>query len=222
MAATEASYFTAIAAEDAALVGQLIASRKSVNEISSEPQHYGRTPLHLCVWQNFVEGAKLLLDAGADINSLDQLHDTPFLLCGAEGRLEILTHLYKNAERTMKFGSQTSQRWKTSVPDYTIVNRFGGSALIPACERGHVAVVALLLEKGMDANHQNHYHWTGLLEAIVLGGDDREHVDIVSLLIKGGADVNLEDGQGQTPLSLAKRNGYHRIAALLSAAGAHE
>ncbi|CAC9460746.1 conserved hypothetical protein [Leishmania infantum JPCM5] len=219
---SETTYFTAIANRDVEALKVLIAQNRNVNEVAQDPALYHRTPLHICVWENFVEGAKLLLDAGADVNALDDLHDSPYLLSAAEGRQEIMEHIYKNAERTMRYGSQTSLRMKTSVPDHSIVNRFGGSALIPACERGHVEMVRLLLQKGVDVNHYNYYHWTGLLEAIELGGDDREHVDIVRLLIENGADVNKVDGAGKTPLYLARKRKYKRIAALLEAAGGHE
>ncbi|KAG5510432.1 hypothetical protein GH5_06631 [Leishmania sp. Ghana 2012 LV757] len=216
------TYFTAIANRDIEALKALIAQDRNVNEVSQDPALYHRTPLHICVWDNFVEGAKLLLDAGADVNALDDLHDSPYLLCGAEGRQEIMEHIYKNAERTVRYGSQTSRRMKTSVPDLSIVNRFGGSALIPACERGHVDMVRLLAEKGVDVNHCNFYNWTGLLEAIELGGDDREHVEIVKILIDNGADVNQVDGDGNTPLYLARKRNHKRIAALLEAAGGHE
>ncbi|CAJ1014257.1 Ankyrin repeats (3 copies)/Ankyrin repeat/Ankyrin repeats (many copies), putative [Leishmania lindenbergi] len=219
---SEMTYFTAITNRDVEAMKTLIAQNCNVNEVAQDPALYHRTPLHMCVWDNFVEGAKLLLDAGADVNALDDLHDSPYLLSGAEGRQEIMEHIYKNAERTMRYGSQTSCRMKTSVPDYSIVNRFGGSALIPACERGHVEMVRLLVQKGVDVNHYNHYHWTGLLEAIELGGDDREHVEIVRILIENGADVNQVDGAGKTPLYLARKREQKRITALLEAAGGHE
>lgn len=225
MSATDAGekdYFTAIANRDLEMIRELIATHANVNAVSQEPGMYHRSPLHMCVWDNYVEGARLLLDAGADVNLLDDLHDSPFLLSGAEGRLEILQHIYRNAERTMKYGGQGSRRMKTSVPDNAVVNRFGGSALIPACERGHVEVVRLLVSKGVDVNHYNYYDWTGLLEAIELGGDDNEHVEIVKILIENGVDVNQLDGQKKTPLFLARKRKQKRIIALLEAAGAHE
>ncbi|KAK7193954.1 Ankyrin repeats (3 copies)/Ankyrin repeat/Ankyrin repeats (many copies) [Novymonas esmeraldas] len=219
---SEMTYFTAIANRDAAAVKLLISQHRNVNEVAQDPGMYHRTPLHMCVWDNFVEGARLLLDAGADVNALDDLHDSPYLLSGAEGRQEIMEHIYKNAERTRRTEGKGSPQWKASVPDYTIVNRYGGTALIPACERGHVEMVRLLVQKGVDVNHYNHYNWTGLLEAIELGGDDDEHVEIVKILIENGVDVNQVDGAGKTPLYLARKRRQRRIAALLEAAGGHE
>ena len=55
------------------------------------------------------------------------------------------------------------------TPDLTIRNRFGGNALIPACERAHVEAVPLLLKAGIDVNHVNNLGWTCLLEIVILG-----------------------------------------------------
>ena len=61
--------------------------------------------------------------------SSDDRLDNPFLYAGAEGLLDIL-------RLTIEAGA-----------DPTLTNRFGGTALIPASERGHVEVVRELLTR---------------------------------------------------------------------------
>ncbi|EAN83390.1 hypothetical protein C3747_44g96 [Trypanosoma cruzi] len=197
-AGAEADFFRAVAKKDLTLLRRLIAAKKDVN-IRGERN---RTPLHMCVWDNYVDGARVLLEAGADINVYDDLHDTPFLLAGAEGRVEIMKHMLKYAK-----------------PDLTLCNRYGGSALIPACERGHVEMVNLLIKAGVNVDHVNDFGWTGLLEVLELGGDDLDHVEITKALIAAGVDVNLADREGRTPLYLAKKHNLKRITKLLEEAG---
>jgi len=43
----------------------------------------------------------------------------------------------------------------------------GGNALIPACERGHIDTVTVLLTTKIDVNHVNNLGWTCLLEAVI-------------------------------------------------------
>ena len=104
--------------------------------------------------------------------------------------------------------------------DLKSLNRYEGTALIPAAERGHVETVRTLIAAGVDVNHVNRLGWTALLEAIILGSGGQRHQDIVDALVKGGADVNLADGQGVTPLQHARSRHYDRIEAILVAAGA--
>lgn len=49
-----------------------------------------RTPLLLATRANAIDTARLLIEAGADVNARDMIRDTPFLYAGAEGRTEIL------------------------------------------------------------------------------------------------------------------------------------
>ena len=98
---------------------------------------------------------------------------------------------------------------------------FGGTALIPAAERGHVDVVAeLLTHSDVDVNHVNNLGWTALLEAIVLSDGGPRHQQIVQLLIAHGATVNLPDKDGVTPLQHARQRGFAVIERLLLQAGA--
>lgn len=167
------------------------------------PDASGRTPLLLAVQAGDVTEARRLIAAGADINAQAANKDTPWLLAGALGRTEMLAAMLE----------------KGGV-DYALRNRYGGDALIPACERGHVETVTLLLEKSeIDVNHVNDLGWTCLLEAVILGDGGAAHQEIVGLALKHGADVNLADRDGVTPLGNAVEHGHDAIAKQLRDAG---
>lgn len=163
----------------------------------------GRTPLMAATYHNHVDAAKILIAAGANVNAQDKILNSPFLYAGAEGFTEIV-------KMCMKAGV-----------DYKVFNRYGGSALIPACEHAHVEVVAALLsDKNFPIDHINRLGWTGLLEAVVLGTGSAQHVQVVKMLIAAGADLNIADKDGVTSLTHAKRKGQTEIARLLEQAGA--
>ncbi|MBX3012422.1 MAG: ankyrin repeat domain-containing protein [Caldilineaceae bacterium] len=189
----------AAARGDTATVLQLLAAGAALNR----QDEAGRTPILAATQGNHVETVRALIDAGADIHRQDRRLDNPFLYAGAEGLLEIL-------KLTIDAGANPK-----------LTNRFGGTALIPAAERGHVEVVqTLLTDTDVDVNHVNNLGWTALLEAIILSDGGPAHVAIVQLLLEAGADVNLADGQGVTPLVHARQRGFTAIVDLLEAAGA--
>ena len=163
----------------------------------------GRTPVMAATYGRHVKAVEALIKAGADVNLRDITLNNPFLLAGAEGMVDIL-------DLAAKAGA-----------DPRITNRYGGTALIPAAERGHVdAVNYLLAHTKVDVNHVNYLGWTALLEAIVLSDGGPRHQEIVAALIRHGADINLADRFGRTPLHHARERGYKKIQALLEAAGA--
>lgn len=161
----------------------------------------GRTALLLAVAGNHVAMAKALLAAGASPNAQASNRDTPWLLAGASGRAEIVA-----AMLPLK-------------PDLSLRNRYGGNALIPACERAHVETVKLLLTSGIDVNHVNDLGWTCLLEIVILGDGGSRHQEVAKLVLAAGADPNLADRDGLTPLAHAKARGQGVIAELIEQAG---
>ncbi|MFD3943284.1 ankyrin repeat domain-containing protein [Streptomyces sp. NPDC058579] len=162
-----------------------------------------RTPLLLAARADRVEAAALLVAAGADPDARDSRADTPWLVTGVTGSVPMMRVLLP------------------AGPDLTLTNRFGGTSLIPAAERGHVAYVrAVLRETDMDVDHVNRLGWTALLEAVILGDGGLPHEEIVELLITAGADPLLADHDGTTPLDHARRRGFAGIAGLLAAATA--
>lgn len=76
---------------------------------------------------------------------------------------------------------------RCSRPTPTRTNRFGGIALIPAADRGHVECVREILKTKIDIDHVNKLGWTALLEAIILGESGPRHTEVVRLLEQPGA-----------------------------------
>jgi ankyrin repeat protein len=191
----------AATAGDLAAIRALLAAGLPIDARDTD----GRTPVLAATYARQAAAVAALIEAGADVDIRDNRLDNVFLYAGANGLLDIL-----------RLANEAGA-------DPAITNRFGGIALIPACERGHVETVRYLLaESDVDVDHVNRLGWTGLLEAIILSDGGPAHQEIVRLLIEAGADVDLADGDGVTPLSHARSRGYDEIAALLVEAGARE
>ena len=182
---------------DLAAVNRLIAAGADLEQRDGQRQ----TPLLLAVAGNHVAVAKALLAAGASPNAQAANQDTPWLLAGASGRTEIIA-----AMLPLK-------------PDLTIRNRYGGNALIPACERAHVETAKLLLTSGIDVNHVNNLGWNCLLEIVILGDGGPRHQQVARLVLDAGADPNLPDKDGVSPLQHARKRGQNEVAKLITAAG---
>jgi ankyrin repeat protein len=159
-----------------------------------------RTPLLLAVRADNVAVAKLLIDAGADVNAKDNIRDTPFLYAGAEGRNEILKLILATG--------------KAKLDD---TNRYGGNALIPAADHGHPETVRILIKAGLDIDHINNLGWTALIEAVILGDGGPVQQEIVGVLVDAGADCGIADKDGVTPLEHARRMGFGEMAERIAA-----
>ncbi|HRE22058.1 MAG TPA: ankyrin repeat domain-containing protein, partial [Rhabdaerophilum sp.] len=136
-------------------------------------------------------------------NAKDSIDDSPFLYAGAEGRIEIL-------RLALAHGA-----------DLASTNRYGGTALIPACHHGHVEAVYMLLKTKIAIDHINNLGWTALLEAVILGDGGPIYVEIVDALVHAGADARITDRGGVTPLIHARQRGFAEIAAILEGVPKH-
>lgn len=162
---------------------------------------YGRTAVMTATYNNQVKMVEALIQKGADLNIRDHNLNNVFLYAGAEGLLDIV-------KLAIEAGA-----------DPALTNRYGGTALIPASERGHVETVEELLNHTeIDVNHINNLHWTALLEAVILGDGGEKHQHIVKLLLQHGADPKIGDKNGITPLMHAKKMGFKDMAVLLEQA----
>lgn len=165
----------------------------------NETNEKGESPLLIATHGNLVEVAKLLIDAGADINQQDHIQDSAYLYAGAQGKTEILKYMIEH-----------------SSPNQNIVNRYGGNTLIPAAEKGHLDNVKLLLRDGkVNIDHQNNFGYTALIEAVALTDGSEVYQQIVQELLAYNANKELRDHSGRTALDYAKKHGYTKMIEML-------
>lgn len=192
---TRSDFFSAVHSGDIKLVKEYIEMGINVN-LQDERK---RTPLMIATYKNDVKMVKLLVDNDANVNIQDSKLNSPFLYAGANGMLDIVKLTYKKADTR------------------NILNIFGGNALIPACEKGHLGTVKFLLENtDIDVNHINHLSFTALLEVTILGNDNLNYVEIVKLLLEHGADKTIKDKNGHDALYYAKARNLKNIEKLLT------
>lgn len=172
----------------------LLASGADVNSTDSSK----RSLLLIATNNSNIEIAKLLVKHDADVNQQADNQDSPFLYAGASGQTELVQLFLDHGAR------------------FDVFNRYNGSALIPACERGHVETVRLLANtKNYPVDHVNRLGWTGLMEAIVLGDGSKKYQQIVQILKDAGAKMDIPDSDGVTPLQHAQQRGYKEIVAII-------
>ena len=172
------------------------AGQSDINERNAK----GESPLLIATHENNVALAQLLIDNGADVNLQDHIQDSPYLYAAAQGKTEILRYILAH-----------------SKPNQKIYNRFGGNALIPAAEKGHLENVKMLLEDGqVDIDHQNNYGYTALIEAVALRDGSAHYQEIVKTLLRYKANTELRDNNNLTALDYAKQLGYSGMVDLLS------
>ncbi|MET3948674.1 ankyrin repeat protein [Arthrobacter sp. UYCu512] len=160
--------------------------------------------LILAAKANDVAHVTELIRAGGNVNAKDSRQDSAFLYSGAEGFNGVLRLTIANGA------------------DVSSTNRFGGTALIPASEHGHVETVRILTAAGVPVNHVNNLGWTALQEAILLNDGGPRQQDVVRHLLAAGADPNIPDPQGRTALENAHRLGFAEIVSIITAAGPND
>lgn len=192
--ASEQQIINAVEANDTTLVVKLLQSGIPINTVDRDK----RSLLLIATNNRNFPMAALLVRYGASVNQQAQNDDSPFLYAGASGQTELVQLYLDNGAR------------------FDVFNRFNGTALIPACERGYVETVRLLaFTEGYPINHINRIGWTGLLEAIILGDGSEKYQQIVQILKDAGANMRIPDSLGITPLQHAEERGYTAIADII-------
>lgn len=188
------------------------------------------TPLLAAAKAGSEEAVRLLLEAGADVNTKNRYQETALTLAAAEGHTQVVSVL-------LDWGAEVN-----------LVNEFGDTPLLDAAWGEHEDTLRLLLAKGADPNVPNGIGHTAItttlwfprnrILAILLEGGANPNLrdtegltslmlglydeEAVRLLLKHGADFTLRDDRGRTALQQAIEDCDHNAIPLLKAAGAEE
>nr|WP_316047130.1 ankyrin repeat domain-containing protein [Planococcus glaciei] len=136
------------------------------------------------------------MEKGSSPDTKDNNELNPFIAAGANGFSDLLKLM------------------ASSGADCGSTNRFGGTALLPASEKGYAKTVQYSLEAGVPVNHANKLGWTALHEAVILGDGGHLYALVIRLLIEAGADIQIKDRNGLSPVEYARQLGQQKISRL--------
>lgn len=175
---------------------------------------------------------KMMLDAGADVDTQGGSFGTPLQVAAYHGHGEIVQMLLDNgasmslhAYRTNTALCEASGRGHGEIvkmlldngADVNMRGKVGGTPLRVASENGHREIVQILLDNGADVDMQGEWLYGGTaLQAAANCG----HKEIVQILLNYGADVNAPGGLWGTALQAASKNNHTEVVRMLRERGA--
>lgn len=150
----------------------------------------GETPLHEAAKYGRVENIKLLLDAGAIVNS------------PTFGREDTAAHWAAGAGQTEALRVLLDAKTPVHIHD-----RCGRAPIHIAAAKGHTSTITLLLERGASLNAPDGGGLSPLHYAVKAG-----HLDATILIIESGGDQHVKTRSGMNLLHLASMRGYLLLA----------
>ncbi len=187
---------------EAALIGSepVIRELLAAGMAPDSPNPEGETALMLVVRTGRVDAAKLLIDAGADVNAKEHwAGQTALMWAGAQLQPEMVKLLLANGAQID--ARSTVREWTRKVssePRPKELPQGGLTPLMFAARTGCIECAELLLDAGADINFTDPYGVTPLVVATL-----NLQNDFAAYLVEKGADLNQWDLYGRTPLYVA-------------------
>lgn len=183
---------------------------------------YGRTPLVLgSMERGNPDVIRILLDAGADINSIDNTGYNALSLSALRGNKEVVDLLldHKAALPTqnnvlLHLVSTSVQRGLVRLFRVILESGFDPKTiktlLNDAASGGSKEIVSDLINKGFSVNEKDVNGWTPLHYAAFNG-----RLDAFSVLIEKGVEINSRNLMGQSAYNIADEKGFANIKQIL-------
>jgi cytohesin len=169
------------------------------------------TPLHLAALWDSLEVAQILLEHGADIDSRNDEGQTPLhMTCEGDGADVAQLLLERGAD--------------VNAPDNNL-----NTPLLVAVRMGHDDVALILLGHGAEPNVKNEDGKTSLhyledlkihLPRQTVRHLESPNLELAHLVLQHGADVNAQDKYHTTPLHVAMKQGFNKVAQIFLEHGA--
>lgn len=179
------------------------------------------TPLHLAAAQGNLRAVQILLDRGADPDSVTRIDDreTPLEIASVAGHDAVAEVLRPRTtrpdwDRAARTGDLAElRRLVARGQPVDATDGYGMTALMRAAHGGHLDAVEWLVTQGADLDHTSKHHLSALMLAVVAG-----HRRLARALVRSGADTSIRGTgapgfEGKTAADLAEDRGELRLAA---------
>ena len=157
---------------------------KTCNEdivsIINKPYSYGDTALIFASDRDHNEIAKILIEAGANVNAQNNT-----------GHTALLTATHRGNPELMKILIEAGANVNTQAND-------GNTALMIAAFKSNGTIAKVLIDAGADVNMQNVQGETALIIAASKCNDK-----MVKILLEAGSDIKIQDKKGNTAMMTA-------------------
>lgn len=198
--------------------------------------------LHTAAWMGQEESVRLLLAAGASLQSVSQ-HQEPLLVVAVySNNVEVVRALIQAGYNVSSTGTGDAATQagipnplhlaisSRDQPNYEMIDLLldagldpecrdvdGDTPLIAACNMGDVRLTRKLLSVRCQLNSSGYEGNTALHRAV-----EARSAEVVQLLLDNKANVNARNGAGNTPLMVACENGNDVLARMLLGNGGRE